>query len=124
MANVNSNADSNIFQNIECSFSELFELLPKSKIGINTADTHYTPDSKLLKAIHRHAENSTYKLQTGIQSLGILLANIKDDPNMGISVRDISSVGWLIQLLSDLLMACYLTETNIKNELARRGVIL
>jgi len=111
MANAYSIADNPWFQNIETQFTELFDLLSK----LTT-----TEDYHILIAICQHLENALHKLHVSIQSLGALLATAAENQEMKMSLKDVANIGWLIQLLADLLAACYTLESNSTAKVIKR----
>ena len=125
MANEHSISNNPIFQNSGHSFSELFALLPKlqAKATAN-GDLNYSTDTNTLKAIYHHADDASVALLSGLQSLGVLLATAADNQDMGLSLGEVSAVGWLIRGIGDLLTSCTNTKDELSDELFRRGVIL
>lgn len=122
MANDHSISNNPIIQNSGHPFTQLFELLPKLQRDISGNYVSYKTDTNTLKAIYQHAEDATCTLLASIQSLGIVLATAADNKDMGLSLDDVSSIGWLFQSIGDLLGSCHITRDNITEELIRRGI--
>jgi len=122
MATEHSITKNSLFQNGDQPFTELFALLPQLQRNISGNNISYETDTPTLEAIHLHAGNAVCLLLNSIQSLGVLLATAADNKDMGLSLSEVSQIGWLVQAIGNMLSGCYVLEADVGAELARRGI--
>lgn len=112
-------------QNIGNPFQALFELLPQLQYAkLPNGQPGYVTETDILQAIHDHAEESNEELLRSLPSLGTILATAADNTDMGLSTQDIAQIGWLIQSLGHLLIACNGVKENTRYELLKRGALI
>lgn len=113
------------FQSIENPFIKLFELLPQLQYGLlENGQYSYKLDTSTLTAIHQSAEQSVEEILMNLPSLGTLLATAADNTEMGLLPQDINQIGWLLNSLSHILIACHKVKEGTAYELSKRKVLI
>lgn len=107
MANYNSSKHNPALQNVDRPFSELFQLLPL--LGSLSSDVK---DQEILEAVQEHVDNGRHILISGIQSLGVLLSTAANNHDMGLDLKDVTTIGFLLKALGELLEGCECYSKN------------
>lgn len=120
MANANNTKSRNkYFSNAEQAYTELFQLLPRMTQEFKPdRGFSFTCDSGMLAAAAQHASNATSTLTNCMQSLGVVIAYAAESGEL--TSKDVANMGWLMQVLTNLIEACNLLQNDTKFELAER----
>jgi hypothetical protein len=103
-------------ENIEHPFTELLSLLRYYRIS-SPGHFELIYSTKALKAISQHTDNSIQLLLDGLQALGYILGKNQEEQTLQSSV---SSLGFLIQTMGNLIEALYVLRADISYEIKQR----
>lgn len=113
------------FQNVTNPFVRLFELLPQFHQGkLPNGDYGYLTDTDTLQLLNQLAENTVDEIHTSLPTLGALVAAAAGNVDTGLALDEVETIGWLIRLLGNLLIACNNIKENSGFELIKRGAAL
>ena len=112
--------EGNDLQNIESPFTEIFSLMKRYK-ALSDGLTALVYNSDELMVMHQHIENAIELLLQGIESLGQLIGDVAQ--YKVVSIKNISSIGFLISAISNLTESLHTLKTDANFELRQRGLV-
>lgn len=100
------------YENVDCPFTELLSLLKSYKPTQSGLELVYSPQA--LQAMHQHADNAMKSLLFGLQALGHVLGVLNEKGEE--SPIYASSLGFLVQFITNLIEAMHQLCTDISHE--------
>lgn len=102
------------YENVDCPFTELVSLLKSYKFSPQSRP-ELAYSASALQAIYKHADNATKSLLFGLQALGHAIGVLNEHGEE--SHLYTSSLGYLIQFITNLIEALHQLCTDINSQL-------